>query len=268
MCLKHTMYNGPLAYHWLPSSSRAGIEGPAPQIIYFNFHVISYRICQCNNSKIGYLRVTFTFRLTECTREKIPTYLRKRSGVVQHNLCWDFEAGWRSELKNHVFEFFLLIWTIQQKNPVPDLHGMCYDVPLAIAMLQSNSISTRLPLPRSRSPYPFPISPSRAGPEWELQWSQLNTLTLLEFMPLKFQDCFFFGKLRIISGLLQYWGRLVTLRNAGGKRRLIEGDLKQKIFVDAKHNSVQLYLLSFEGKHYFTNFAKGGALKSSFQFWQ
>ena len=89
MCLKHIMYNGPLAYHWLPSSSRAGIEGRAPQIIYFNFHVISYRICQCNNSKIGYLRVTFTFRLIECTREKILTYLRTRSGVVEHNFCWD-----------------------------------------------------------------------------------------------------------------------------------------------------------------------------------
>ena len=24
--------------------------------------------------------------------------------------------GWRSELKNHVFEFFLIIWTIRQKN--------------------------------------------------------------------------------------------------------------------------------------------------------
>ena len=40
----------------------------------------------------------------------------------------------------------------------------------------------------------------------------------------------------------------MTLKNAEGKRRLIEGDLKQKIFVDAKLNSVQWYLLSFEEK--------------------
>ena len=162
MCLKHTTHNGPLAYHWLPSSSRAGIEGRAPQIIYFNFHDISYRIFQCINSKIGYLRVTFTFRLKECTREKNRNILEDNVRGCGTQLV----LGWRSELKNYFFEFFLIIWTIRQKNPLPDLHGMCY-VPLAI--LQSNSISTRLPLPQSRSPYPFPISLSRAGPEWELQ---------------------------------------------------------------------------------------------------
>ena len=110
MCLKHTTHNGPLAYHWLPSSSRAGIEGRAPQIIYFNFHDISYRIFQCINSKIGYLRVTFTFRLKECTREKNRNILEDNVRGCGTQLV----LGWRSELKNYVFEFFLIIWTIRQ----------------------------------------------------------------------------------------------------------------------------------------------------------